>query len=771
MFFLYNLVLALASTILVPYYLWKGKYRGTIAARLGRLAPSLRQTGNRAIWLHAVSVGEVVACQELAARLRRRVPGAKILVSTTTPAGQKLAQEKLGAVTDGIFYAPLDAPFAVRRTLDQIRPRLVVILETEIWPNLYREVKRWGARLMVVNGRISDASAGRYRRFRFFFSRVLGLADAILAQSGLDRQRFLDAGAPPEIVETAGNLKFDASLAEAAGSAAVEAWVSATGAEAVVLAGSTRETEEEQVLEAFREVTRRRTRALLIVAPRHPQRFDEVARVVEAGGWRLVRRSRLEAAPAPDLPAVLLLDTLGELASLYRLAHVVFIGGSLNGWGGHNVLEPAMEGKPVVVGPHMQNFRAIAELLAGAGGLVQVSGAPELGPALTRLVENREEAARIGAQARRAVEMHRGATDRAVERAEQLYHRATPCPRPGVVARAALWAPARAWEAAASARDWAYRQGWLETRRLPVFTVSVGNLTAGGTGKTPMVVWLAEQLQQRGVRCAVLSRGYRRKASEAVTILRSTDEAPVETTGDEIQVLRRHVRVPVGIAADRVAAGREIVERFQPEVLILDDGFQHRRLERDLDIVLLDVTDPFGRREMLPLGRLREPLAALGRADVIVLTRVEPGERWDGLRDDVRRYNPQAPVFAARFEAEAVVAAATGEERPVEWLAGRRVAAFCGIGNPGAFFDAVAGTGAVLTGTLAFPDHHRYREFPVQGEVIITTEKDLVNLASCGPLPAGLPPGLHWLKTRVVVESGERILDLILSPDREGALR
>jgi tetraacyldisaccharide 4'-kinase len=768
MFLLYNLALALASLLLVPYYLLKGKYRGTLAPRWGRLEPSLQQTGNRSIWLHAVSVGEVLSCQELLARLRVRFPGVKILVSTTTPAGQRMAQEKLVSLADGIFYAPLDVPFAVRRTLRSIRPRLVIILETEIWPNLYREVKRWGAGLLVVNGRISDASAPSYRRFRFFFGRVLRLADSILAQSPLDRQRFLEAGAPPETVETVGNLKFDAPAPVAAVGPVAE-WIDRVRPQAVVLAGSTRETEESQVLQVFRELSQKFERLLLVLAPRHPQRFGEVAQLLAAEGWRFVRRSELPGASCPALPAVLLLDTLGELGSLYPRADVVFVGGSLMNWGGHNVLEPAMAGKPIVVGPHMQNFRAIADVLLAARGMIQVEDAKELGPALARLLERPEEAADLGARARRAVEMHRGATARAVDRAELLYHRAVPSPRPTGPQRWLLWLPARVWEAAARIRNHAYQQGWLTTQRLDTFTVSVGNLTAGGTGKTPLVWWLLEHLQEHGTRCAVLSRGYRRQKPEPVTILRVTDEAPVEVTGDEIQLLRRRFRVSVGIAADRVAAGRELIARFHPEVLILDDGFQHRRLERDLDIVLIDVTDPFGRRELLPLGRLREPLAALARADAIVLNRVAAGERWEGLQQELRRHNLTAPIFLARFEPEAVVRASNGEERPVEWLAGRRVAAFAGIGNPDAFFDAVSQTGAILVQRLAFPDHHRYQGAgpvkPADAELLITTEKDLVNLDGYDP------PDLYWFKTRLVVEQGERLLGPILRPDREGALR
>jgi tetraacyldisaccharide 4'-kinase len=761
MLFLYNLALALGSIILIPYYLARGKYRGTIGPRLGRLAPHLQQTGTGAIWLHAVSVGEVLSSPVLIRRLRGRLPGAKVLVSTTTPTGRKLAEEMLAPLVDGVFYAPLDIPFAVRRTLRCIRPRLVIVLETEIWPNWYREVKRWGASLLVVNGRISDDSAANYRRLRLLFGRVLGLADQILAQSPLDRERFLDAGAPEERLETAGNLKFDAPE-PAEPNPLVARWMKALQPGAVILAGSTRENEEAPVLEAFRGLRRRFERLLLVVAPRHPHRCAEVAQLLDREGWSYVKRSELTESSGLSLPGVLLVDTLGELASLYRLADVVFVGGSLAGWGGHNVLEPALAAKPIVVGPHMQNFRAIADLLLAAGGLVQVGTAAELGPAWEHLLERPQEAAELGARAQRTVELHRGATQRAVDCAERLYHRAVP----GGQARSPLlWLPSRCWEAAARLRNYAYQQGWIPAHRLDSFTVSIGGLTAGGAGKTPLVLWLLEQLRARGVRCVVLSRGYRRRSPEPVTILRASDEAPVEVTGDEVQLLRRRFRVAVGIAADRVAAGNELVERFHPDVVLLDDGFQHRRLERDLDIVVLDVTDPFGRRELLPSGRLREPISGLGRADAVVLNRVRAGERWEGLEEEIRRHNPQAPVLRARIEAVSLVHGATGAERPAAWLGGQEVTAFCGIGNPGAFYDTLAELGARLRETLAFPDHHRYRRIP-QGALLITTEKDWVNLERLGPPPAEL----YWVKTRLVVEGGERLIDLILSPDREGAL-
>jgi 3-deoxy-D-manno-octulosonic-acid transferase len=772
MFFLYNALLALATPFLLSYYLLRGlrsgKYYGAFRQRLGC---SLEPIPRSSIWLHAVSVGEVLSCEQLVAGLRRRLPNARILISTTTATGQKMAREKLGRLADEILYAPLDFPFAVRRTLRRARPRLLIVAETEIWPNLFREAKRFGAGLLLVNARISDRSAPRYRRFRFFFRRVLRLPDAILAQSPLDCRRLLDAGAPQEKVHTGGNLKFDFQPAERAAASDLRGFLDRTGARRVILAGSTREGEEAHVIAAFRHVSCRYTDVLLILAPRHPERFDAVAAMLSGAGVRFIRRSRLDPRAALELPGVLLLDSLGELASVYPLAHAVFVGGSLVDWGGHNVLEPAFAARPVVVGPHMQNFRAIADALLAAGAMIRINGAQELGPALLRLLDNPDEAALLGERARRLAESHRGATGRAVEWAERLYHQGRPDAPPGSLARLLLWGPARIWEAAARLREHAYRSGWLARRKLAGVTVSVGNVTAGGTGKTPLILWLIEQLEARGLRCAVLTRGYGRSAPERIIVLAPGARDPVVRTGDEAQIVRRHFRIPLGIAADRYRAGLEIERRFHPDVFLLDDGFQHQQLARDLDIVLIDVTAPFGGREMLPAGRLREPLSALARADVIVFTRAESWEKWDGLQQEVRRYNRRAPVFFARIEPVALVKASTGGEEPVFSLADRPVLAFCGVANPDAFWRTLESIGMPVVKRVAYPDHHRYSPADAAeisalarrsgADALVTTEKDLVNLPY--PLPA-----LYWVKTRVAVEGAEELLHLIPNRDREG---
>jgi 3-deoxy-D-manno-octulosonic-acid transferase len=794
-YFAYNILLALLAPLLVPYLLLRGRLKGqawsSLSQRLGTLPVSFHQTGSNAIWLHAVSVGEVASCAELIRTLRRRFPKCPIFVSTTTVSGQKLARERLAGVVDGIFHAPIDLPFAVRRVLFALRPRLVIVAETEIWPNLFREVKRFGASLLLLNARISDRTLPRYRNLRFFFAPVLANADLILAQSAQDQERLLQAGAPADRLRIGGNLKYDFDPADAPLHDDLKTFLSRHPAASVIVAGSTREGEEAPVLEAFREVASRQPRALLVLAPRHPSRWDEVAGMLSAGGLPFVRRSELasDASAAFSLPGVLLLDTLGELASLYPLADVVFVGGSLNGWGGHNVLEPALAGKPVVVGPTMQNFQAIADELLRREALVQVESAHQLPAALLSLLGDRETSAAIGSRGREAAQAQRGATETAAREAQRLHGLATPCVPPQWFEYAALWLPMLLWSAMVRARAWCFQHGWLQSRRLRTFTLCVGNLTAGGAGKTPMVLWLVEQLHKRGYQTTVLLRGYRRVSPESQTVARPGLPISPLRSGDEAQVLLRHfeeqgLAVPVGIGAERAAVGNRIEEEQPLDAVILDDGFQHLQLKRQFDLVLVDSTQSPGGDHLLPLGRLREPVSGIRRASAIVLTRTEPGQSYEGLEQQLKRLNPGAPLFRSRTRLLGAVEAATSADATIDSLRLRRALGFCGVGNPQSFWRGLEQEGVQLVHRMRFRDHHIYAPLDVrnivlaarheQAEILLTTEKDLVNLwhaadsarsvsTNLGATVAELfhPLLIYWIRIATEIEKGEDLVAFI----------
>ena len=437
MYFVYTALLVLYALFRLPpmvYAAWRrGKRTGDVGQRFGRLPASVNPEGQPAIWIHAVSVGETLAARPLARAFRRACPSHRLILSTTTVTGQAVARRFAGdGEVDAVIYAPFDLPGAVARALDRIAPALLVLVDTELWPTLLRACRRRGVRTLVVNGRISDRSYGRYRRVRSFMRRVLGDVDRICAQTEDWRERFIDIGADPERVTVTGNLKFDAATAPPVQGAPASAGgddgdggdpVLAAFAFArdrpVVIAASTLAGEEEPVLRAFAAIRDRSPDALLIVAPRHPERFDDARTHAERAGFAVARRSALASGAAPGA-SVIVLDTMGELPRLFPLASVVFVGGSLVPAGGHNVLEPAAAGRAIVVGPHMENFPEVARQLRAAGGLLQVRDATELASMLTDLAGDGARRDALGAAARQVVDANCGATDRTLAAAKEL---------------------------------------------------------------------------------------------------------------------------------------------------------------------------------------------------------------------------------------------------------------------------------------------------------------------------------------------------------------
>ncbi len=409
MYATYSLALAIALVLSAPWFLWKGrrtgKYASSFRARMGNLPSPLDAAGRSSIWLHAVSVGEVLAARPLLRPLGEAFPALALLVSTTTLTGNAVAHRSLGGAA-GVFFAPFDLPHAVRRAFDAAKPRLLILIETEIWPNLIHEAHLRGVRVAIVNGRLSESSFRGYRRVGRLAERVLGEIDLFLMQSDDDARRILALGAPPDRVRTFGNLKFDADTPTASPDMA-RLFESASD-RPLWVAGSTMPGEEEMVLAALRRLRTNGHRVSLVLAPRHPERFAHVPAMVENAGFACVRRSQLSPGSWDD-DAVVVLDTLGELPQVYTLATVVFVGGSLVPTGGHNVLEPAAAGKAVVVGPHMHNFSEIARQFRREEAIVEVPSADELAATVAALLRDVERRDAIGARARQLVERNRGA--------------------------------------------------------------------------------------------------------------------------------------------------------------------------------------------------------------------------------------------------------------------------------------------------------------------------------------------------------------------------
>jgi 3-deoxy-D-manno-octulosonic-acid transferase len=414
-------VLTLAAFVLVsPYFLYQAirykKYVGSVRERLGYLPISFNLDGEESIWIHAVSVGEALTARALAADLKRRYPRLRLYLSTTTMAGQQVAKASLRHLVDGVFYFPFDWMFTIRRTLNLVRPRLFVMMETEIWPNLLHACRKRGVKTAVINGRISAKSYPRYKLIRPFFRRVLADVDRFCMQSEESAHRLKDLGADPGRVTVTGSLKFDslelpAPTAHGKPRERVLRFFRLSAHRTVLVAGSTMRGEETAVLHAFAKIKATQTHAIAIIAPRQPERFGEVERLSREAGFVTIRRSELpiDAEPRAD---VVVLDTIGELAQLYQLATAVFVGGSLADYGGHNILEPAIFGKPIVFGPHMQNFREIAETFVANDAAIQVQTERELDAAILSLVRDPVHRARLGAAARALVEANRGAKDK-----------------------------------------------------------------------------------------------------------------------------------------------------------------------------------------------------------------------------------------------------------------------------------------------------------------------------------------------------------------------
>jgi 3-deoxy-D-manno-octulosonic-acid transferase len=419
--FLYSLALALAMIAALPYWIFqmavRGKYRVGFSERIGRVPARLRlPTADSSIWVHAVSVGEVLAVAALVKELKRMLPGARLFVSTTTDTGQALARKKFGE--ENVFYFPMDFAFAIRPYLRALRPKMVVIAETEFWPNFLRLADASGARIAVVNARISDRSWPRYRRFRALLKTVLAHVDLFLAQTEEDAARLKDIGATAERVRVAGNLKFDIPVPETTAIvAALRKAIAANRDGPVLVCGSTVEGEEPLLLKAFENVLVRHPRAVMVLAPRHPERFPAVVALLEKMSIRFQRRSEWRGEALGG--AVLLLDTIGELAALYAIADVAFIGGSLVPRGGHNIIEPAQYGVATVVGNHTENFRDIVRLFDSRKA-VCVVGPAELPLVLMDLLANEAERKAMGRRAAETLKSQLGATGRTARELRRL---------------------------------------------------------------------------------------------------------------------------------------------------------------------------------------------------------------------------------------------------------------------------------------------------------------------------------------------------------------
>jgi len=417
-YLLYDLILLLAAAVLIPWYLLlglrRGKVRRGIRERLGyyennRLAPL---AGRKVIWVHAVSVGETRAAIPLIRALKAAYPEKALVLSNVTETGHAIARG-IREVDLPVFF-PFDLSWVVRRVLSRIRPSLVVIVETEIWPNFVRLADKTGIPVLLVNGRISDRSFPRYRRARRLLRPILEHFSGFCMQTSQDAERILEMGAPPDRIEVTRNLKFDmqSTVPDPAAAEHLRKSLRLPVDVAILVAGSTHADEEEIVLDVYRQLFREGNRIVLVLVPRHPERCRGIVDILNSRGIPFALRTAVDSsAPALEPGDVLLVDTVGEMLKLYSVADMVFVGGSLVPVGGHNVLEASLLKKPVIFGQYMHNFKEISQLLLGVGGGIQVSDKEGLYGAVRRLLDNGEEGCRMGENGHALLAANAGATD------------------------------------------------------------------------------------------------------------------------------------------------------------------------------------------------------------------------------------------------------------------------------------------------------------------------------------------------------------------------
>lgn len=422
---IYNIIFIMFAFFYIPVFLLRKRKRKGVGLRFGIYPQWLiaRLKSRKNIWIHAVSVGETIAVSSLAKNLKSRYPGHRLVISTVTETGNSVAERLAG--DDGIaFFLPFDISFVIRRAIDYISPSILIIAETELWPNLIREAGIRGIPIVLVNGRISDRSYIGYACVKFLLAPLLNNITLFLMQTATDRKRITALGAPDSRVMISGNLKFDSSVtrdSSAADKDALYTSLGIKGGEKLIVAGSTHTGEEEAITRTFKDLKSSFRGLRLLIAPRHIERTSDVEGIIERYGFTPVRISQLSALSSQlSANTVFILDTIGQLKDFYSIADVVFVGGSLIRRGGQNIIEPAAFGKPVIFGPHTFNFKDITELFLEKEAALAVNDTESLGKALTRLLSDEDLCRRLGMRAKEIVDENRGAVDITMNELEKL---------------------------------------------------------------------------------------------------------------------------------------------------------------------------------------------------------------------------------------------------------------------------------------------------------------------------------------------------------------
>ncbi len=774
MYLLYNILLLIALVLFViPYYTYRlfteQGFKLRFKQSLGcvddeEIAKVMRKN---CIWIHGASVGEIVATSPLVRQIRKELPDRPILVSAFTVGGYNMAKQIIPEA-DAIIYFPLDLPFVAGSLVQRIHPGVFMPVETELWPNFLSAIRERHIPVMMVNGRISEKSVKTYRYLYGIWDDMLNTVTRFCMQSSIDADYITHLGAERSKVFVTGNTKFDQTYAEVT-EEDLEKYRRELGIEGcypVIIAGSTHPGEEKLLIESFREIKRAHKDAALVIAPRKTARAAEIAKLAATFGYETGYRSQmLEATDGRRYP-VIVLDTIGELGRIYAVGDIVYVGGSFSGTGGHNVLEPAAHAKPILVGPSMQNFKDSYALLSKAGGCKMVHNGPELTKVMLDIAADDALRNKMGQASIQVIKENRGADVKSINYLKELLEfTAVPArefseypvntrnlrdeggarlrhgdaiiqyvyqiaygpetPFFGWLLLCLLRGISYLYEFGVCCKLGLYRSGLKSREKLPCCVISIGNITVGGTGKTPTAQKMAVIIKNMGYRVVILNRGYRSHWGKDIGVVSNGEKIFMTAyeAGDEAYLMAKTLPgVPVVIGKNRAVTGRYAVEKLGAEVIIMDDGYQHWQLERDLDVVLVDTLNMFGNGCVLPRGTLREPLKNLDRGDLFLLTKTDQSSKISRLqlRNTIEHYNGNAPVVESVHHPKNFVEIADWYKginvsvKELEDLKGKDVMVFSAIGNPSSFEQTLISIGLNILEAVRYPDHHDYGMLEMQ---------------------------------------------------------
>ena len=808
---LYNIAAIIIVVLIIPMFMVRSVREKGFVERIKQSlgffpAHALDKVAKKhCIWVHAASVGEIVATSPLIKEFHREFPESPILVSVVTTSGYEMAN-RIIKDADAIIYFPLDLPWLAGHVLRRIRPRVFLPVETELWPNFLKNAREMHLPVMMVNGRISDKSVKQYKHLHSILRDMIGTVQCFAMQSSIDAEYIMRLGAPKELVTVTGNTKFDQTYTDVSPEEKEQiiASMGLSDADGILLAGSTHRKEEEYVLKAFAAVRQNHPRARLVIAPRELLRTQEVIHICKKAGFTVNTRTGLQDGSEQPGADIVILNTIGELGKVYSIGDVVYVGGSLVMHGGHNILEPAAHGKAIIVGHYMFNFKDTYALFKNRNACIMVNNTKELVREVTRLFDEPEERHRMERETLAIVQENKGASYKSAQLLRKTLTEFESRPENHQLVRSTqkianfqtyfidlvhskeahgfflnillgiLYVFSLIYAGLVNLKLSGFSHGLFRRRKLDCFVISLGNVTVGGTGKTPTAQRLASDIRDMGYRVVILNRGYRAKWHGDVGIVSDGQRLQMTAAeaGDEAYMLAKHLpQVPVLIGAERYETGRYAIEHFGAEVAILDDGYQHWQLERDLDILLVDAVNVFGNGYILPRGTLREPISHISRADVCLMTKVD--QAAEGSREyiceTVHKYNREARIVESIHEPRCFIRLAEwyenigGKGIDVSAMRGRKIMAVSAIGNPASFEQTLSDIGTVIIESLRYPDHHDYsmqemndilqQAQSLGAEAIIITEKDAVKIPG-EVIHAGWDIPVYVICVQVTFQSG-----------------